>query len=122
MRITSELHVAQLTRRVFADGGFASVLRKGAEAAGAIFIVARGRDGSIRFYGQVAQTFAAEDGTRLFAPEAAADDEALRQRFEREARFDPDFWVVEIETDRPENYIDIKSEAEGATDGQDLFR
>lgn len=120
MRITSELYVAQLTRRVFADGGFASVLRKGAEAAGAIFIVARGRDGSIRLYGQVAQAFAAEDGTRFFAQEAAADDAALEQRFAREARFDPDFWVVEIETDRPDSYIEIKSEEDSA--GQDRLR
>ena len=28
----------------------------------------------------------------------------------REARFDPDFWIVEIETDSPETFIEIVEE------------
>ena len=124
MRITSELFVSQLTRRVFADGGYASILRKGADAAGAIFIVSRSRDGVLRLYGQVAQALAAADGTRMFAAEDAADDAALASKFAREARFDPDFWVVEIEIDRPETYLDMQNarDDEVKAPGQDFFR
>ncbi|MFD2237029.1 DUF1491 family protein [Aureimonas populi] len=109
MRVTSEFFVAALVRRVFADGGFAAVERRGAEAAGAIFVVQRQRDGSIALFGPAVQTMAGEDGRR-FMREAAGDEEAMRFRFEREARFDPDFWVVEVETAEPERYLDLAAE------------
>lgn len=107
MRVTSDLFVSQLLRRVFADGGFAAVERKGAEAAGAVYILSRARDGSIRLYGPAVQTMSADDGTRRFMAETVTDAEALAARFAREARFDPDFWVVEIETASPERYLEI---------------
>ncbi|WP_102957754.1 DUF1491 family protein [Mangrovicella endophytica] len=107
MRITSEIFVAQLVRRVFSAGGFAAVGRRGAEAAGAIFVLVRHRGGAIELYGPAVQTESAEDGSRRFMREDVADEEALERRFEREARFDPDFWVVEIEVDKAETFIDI---------------
>ena len=107
MRITSEFFVAQLVRRLFHDGDFAAVVRKGAEAAGAIFVVARHRDGRVQLYGPAPQSLSEDIGTRQFIVEDAADDAALEKRFEREARFDPDFWVVEIETDDPSPYLEI---------------
>lgn len=110
MRITSDLFVAQLVRRVFSAGGFAAVGRKGAEAAGAIFVLARGRGGALVLYGPASQTHSAEGGGRRFMREAAENEEAVGKRFEREARFDPDFWIVEIETDSPETFIEIVEE------------
>ncbi|KQT88220.1 DUF1491 family protein [Aurantimonas sp. Leaf443] len=108
MRITSDLYVSQLLRRLFSDGGFAAVERRGAEAAGAIFVVVRGRGGAVQLYGPAVQSMSGErEEGRRFMREAAGDDAALSARFEREARFDPDFWVVEIETDAPERYIEI---------------
>lgn len=107
MRITSQLFVAHLVRRVFGDGGFAAVIRTGADMAGAIFVVERRRDGALALYGPAVQSMADEAGGRTFMREAAEDEAGLTARFEREARFDPDFWVVEIETDSIENYIDI---------------
>jgi hypothetical protein len=111
LRITSELFVAQLARRAFGAGGFAAVVRKGAAAAGAIFVVARNRDGSVALFGPAAQSLAADDGERRFMRESAADDEAVAARFEREARFDPDFWVVEIEGMPPEECLTLVSDA-----------
>lgn len=107
MRVTSELFVAQLVRRIFGAGGFAAVGRRGAEMAGAIFIVQRSRDGSLTLYGPAVQTMADETGLRRFMREDAADEAALEARFQREARFDPDFWVVEIETDDAAVYLDL---------------
>jgi hypothetical protein len=107
MRVTSDLFAAQLVRRVFSDGGFAAVERRGAEAAGAIFILVRQRDGALDLYGPAVQTHSAEDGGRRFMREALADEAALEARFQREARFDPDFWVIEIETSTPERYLEI---------------
>ena len=107
MRLTSELFVAALLRRVFADGGFAAVERRGSEAAGAIFVVVRGRSGALQLFGPAPQTMAGEGGERRFLREAASDEDGLRQRLEREARFDPDFWVVEIETETPDTYLTL---------------
>ena len=110
MRVTSEFFVAQLVRRVFADGAFAAVVRKGAEAAGAIFVVARGRGGAVTLLEPAAQSLAAESGERRFAVLPVVDEAALENRFAREARFDPDFWVVDVETDAPERYLAIVEE------------
>ncbi|ALN73983.1 DUF1491 family protein [Aureimonas sp. AU20] len=107
MRLTSEIFVAALVRRVFGDGGFATVGRRGAEAAGAIFVVARSRSGEFQLFGPAPQTLAAEGGERRFVREAARDEDGLSQRLAREARFDPDFWVVEIETETPETYLEV---------------
>ncbi|MET0943059.1 MAG: DUF1491 family protein, partial [Mesorhizobium sp.] len=43
MRVTSELWVSALTRRVFSGGGFAAILKRGAAEAGAVFILSRNR-------------------------------------------------------------------------------
>lgn len=107
MRLTSEIFVSYLLRRVFADGGFAAVERKGAEAAGAVFIVVRRRDGTLKLFGPAPQMFSDTASERRFMADAATNDEALTKRFEREARFDPDFWVVELETDAIEKYLTI---------------
>jgi hypothetical protein len=110
MRVTSELFVSQLLRRLFAAGEFAAVVRRGAEAAGAIFVVSRGRSGDVRLYGPAPQSFGEDDGARRFMAEPVKDDAAMDQRFAREARFDPDFWVVEIETENVGDYLDIIEE------------
>ncbi|WP_279477799.1 DUF1491 family protein [Aureimonas sp. SK2] len=107
MRLTSEMFAAYLVRRVFSDGGFAAVVRKGADAAGAVFLVLRDRTGGIRLLGPAPQSMADEKGDRRFVVEDIADETALDARLTREARFDPDFWVVELETDRPERYLTI---------------
>lgn len=110
MRLTSGFFVSHLTRRVFADGGFAAVSRKGADAAGAVFVISRLRDGKIALFGPASQTHASGEGDRRFMREVVGGDAELDRRFEREARFDPDFWVVEIETAEPERYIEIVEE------------
>jgi hypothetical protein len=107
MRLTSEIFAAALTRRLFSDGSFAAVERRGAEAAGAIFVVARDRSGGIRLFGPAPQSLADERGDRRFVEETASDEAGVAARLAREARFDPDFWVIEIETDRPETYLTI---------------
>lgn len=101
MRVTSDLYVSALLRRIFSSGGFGAIERRGATEAGAIFIRQRFRDGLETLYGPAPQSFFDEDDTdrrfeiRAGRTEAAACDAII----EREARFDPDLWVVEIEAD-----------------------
>lgn len=103
MRVTSELWVSAVVRRVFADGGFAAVTRRGAAEAGAIFLVARDRLGMLTLYGPAAQTSYDEgkpSGRRFSLLVEAADESALNARLEREMRFDPDVWIIEVEPGR----------------------
>ena len=102
MRLKSEIFVSALLRRIFADGGFAAVERKGEEAAGAIFITQRFRDGSMSLFAPAPQTAfdeGEERGRKFEQRLGAADEAAVRDALQREIRFDPDLWVVEIETD-----------------------
>ena len=43
MRLTTDFWVSALMRRVFAEGGFAAVAKRGASEAGAVFVVTRNR-------------------------------------------------------------------------------
>jgi hypothetical protein len=100
MRVTADFWVSALVRRVFSAGGFAAVVKRGATEAGAVFVVARGRLGETALYGPAPQTSydSAKPDERFFPVIGAGEDaEALDARLEREKRFDPDIWVVEIE-------------------------
>jgi hypothetical protein len=103
MRITSELWVSALTRRVFGEGGFAAVVRRGAAEAGAIFVVTQSRLGTSTLFGPAPQS--AYDEARpddrqfgVLVTDVAAS--LVEARIAKEARFDSDIWVVEIEPGR----------------------
>ncbi|TIP03599.1 MAG: DUF1491 family protein [Mesorhizobium sp.] len=100
MRVTTDLWVSVLVRRVFGAGGFAAVVKRGATEAGAVFVLSRGRMGEVALYGPAPQTSydSAKPDERFFTLLDAGDDSAaFDARLEREKKFDPDIWVVEIE-------------------------
>lgn len=102
MRVTSDLFVSALIRRVFSSGGFAAVERKGAAEAGAIFIRQRFRDGLETLYAPAPQTVfdeARPDDRRFESRLDHAEPDAVADLLARETRFDPDLWVVELEID-----------------------
>ncbi|TIW60837.1 MAG: DUF1491 family protein [Mesorhizobium sp.] len=100
MRVTTDLWVSALLRRVFAAGGFAAMAKRGAAEAGAVFVLSRGRLGEVALFGPAPQTSydSAKPDERFFSLLGTADDAApFDARLEREKKFDPDIWVVEIE-------------------------
>lgn len=102
MRVTSDLFVSALIRRVFSSGGFAAIERRGATEAGAIFIRQRSRDGRETLYGPAPQAFfdEGEAGDRQFEIRvSSADGVAVDAIIAREAKFDSDLWLVELEQD-----------------------
>ncbi len=104
MRVTSELWVSALTRRVFSGGGFAAILKRGAAEAGAVFILSRNRLGEVDLFGpasQAAYDFSRPADRQFAMLMAAADADAVEARLEKEKRFDPDIWVVEVEAEQP---------------------
>ncbi|TCD14103.1 DUF1491 family protein [Oricola cellulosilytica] len=115
-RVTSAIFVSSIMRRVNAEGGFAAVLKRGSDDAGAIFLCMPGpRGNGTSLYGQAPQSVIAERqktpfGGRLFELLGEAlTDEDLAARFERETRMDPDFWAIEIDASgrSPEEFFDI---------------
>ena len=111
MRLKSATFVSALLRRCQVEGAFAALLRKGAEEAGAIFVKVARLDGTAALYGPAPQTAFDEafPADRKFSvlvapgsPEAEAD-----ARIAREAKFDPDIFVVEIEDRQGRHFLDI---------------
>jgi hypothetical protein len=99
MRLRSDIFVSALIRRLFGRGDFAAVERKGAEASGAIFVRQRFRDGRETLFGPAPQSLVEEEG-RLFEIRLDRQDpDLVRQMLDREAKFDSDLWIVELETD-----------------------
>ena len=111
MRLKSAIFVSALLRRCQVEGAFAALVRKGAEEAGAIFVKVARLDGTAALYGPAPQTAFDESfpADRKFSvlvapgsPEADAD-----ARIAREAKFDPDIFVVEIEDRQGRHFLDI---------------
>lgn len=108
MRLTSDFVISVLIRRVEQAGGYATVARRGDDTAGAIFVLVDGLAGQVALYGPA--PFALDDGpppedaaltgNRLFARiplEPEASRQAAEAVIEREARFDGDLWLIDIE-------------------------
>lgn len=97
-RLTSDFFISALLRQVSGRGDYATVVKRGASQAGAIFIVIRGREGQISLYGPAPQQAYSQDKARLFLKnETVSDDIALDALMVKEGRFDPDYWLVELE-------------------------
>ncbi|MBB3311116.1 hypothetical protein FHT78_002860 [Rhizobium sp. BK196] len=108
MRLRADIYVSALVRRVFSAGDFAAVEKKGAEEAGAIFIRQRFRDGLETLYAPAPQSFFDEEssGDRLFEIRLErAEPHEVQEMLERERKFDPDLWIVELETDKASELI-----------------
>lgn len=101
MRLTSAFWVSAYIRTCRNETIPAYIVRRGAEAAGAIFIWVNHLDGCGMLYGPAAQSYLNETTDRLFEP--CFDDQAVNEadaeaRIASEQRFDPDIWLIELES------------------------
>lgn len=100
MRVKSAFWVGSIVRRYNSAGAVVTVMRKGAEEAGAIFIVLDRLNGAIDLFGPAPQASfdEAHPSDRRFQKVVEGGSAAaIAERIGREVRFDPDLWVVEIE-------------------------
>ena len=102
MRVTSEFWVAAYLRTRNAAHKPTVLMRRGAAEAGAIYLRVDRLDGTHDLYQPASQfSYKSEDieqGKRLFSPcMSAVSTFDIMDKLEAEARFDPDFWVVETE-------------------------
>ncbi len=110
MRLRSDLWVSAYVRKVNAAGAFAVVARRGAAEAGAIFVTVEDADSRLELYAPAPQSEVAEDQHDRVFRKVSADGELdaaqIADRLEREARFDPDFWVVAVEDRAGRHFLD----------------
>jgi len=122
MRVTSDFFVSALVRRIFGEGGFAAISKRGAPEAGAVFISVDRLDGSFDFYGPAPQAMFSDlpDGRLFEQVLTRADREALDERLKKEGRMDPDYWLVEVEA--RDGRVDLPLAEEDPEPGPDIFR
>ncbi len=99
MRLKSAIWVSAFLRRCMVQGIFGAVVRKGAEEAGAVYVIVSHPNGTCHLFGPPPGASHDEEGERLWEeeispPQRTADAMAL---LERRIRSDPDIWIVEAE-------------------------
>jgi hypothetical protein len=109
MRLRAEFWVKAYLRRCAMEGASAVVVRHGDDDAGAIFIKVNRLDGSCLVFGPApAGMMGAERGRRWVA-QLSADGVAEGEAdsfLAREARFDSDLWLVEVEDRQGRHFLD----------------
>jgi hypothetical protein len=93
--LSTDLWAGALIRRAELAGAFAVVARKGDTSAGAVLVkVVNRREGQAWLYASAVRG----SGEQVWMQPVASNDEAeLDAYIERQVRFDPDLWVVEID-------------------------
>jgi len=106
-RLTSDFWVSAYLRQAALEGLVAVLRRRGAREAGAIFVKLDRLDGTAALYGPAPQALADESGARRFQLILDSDPGSIEERVERERRFDPDLWLVEIENRNGDAKLDL---------------
>ena len=99
LRLKSAIWVSAFLRRCMVDGLYGAVVRKGAEEAGAVYVIVNHLDGTHHLFGPAPGPSHDEIGERRWAEELTfpATMEQITTLLDRRQRFDPDIWIVEIE-------------------------
>jgi hypothetical protein len=96
--------VAGILRRVTADGGFATVMKKGDKERGALLLFVSGRGRHIACLERVLNL----DGSYAWqrsGPSESASSQEIADFLARRARFDEDCWAIELDIADPERFI-----------------
>ena len=98
MRLRTDIWVSAYMRTVEVGGGFATLRRRGAAEAGAVFVVLDRLDGRCALFAPGPSDEALGERRFLRAHKAECVDSAeVSARLEREVKRDPDLWIVDVE-------------------------
>jgi hypothetical protein len=100
MRLKSEIWVKAYIRRCQASGAPAVVVRHGDDDAGAIYIRVSRLDGHAALFGPAPAGLSGADYDRRWVPlmgDGFVSEADVQNFLDREARFDSDLWIVEVE-------------------------
>ena len=103
-RLKAGIFVRATIRRAEVAGASAYVVRKGNEEAGAVYLRISKLDGTCTVLEQVRR---GEGDLAWMKPLGdAVDDERAKSYFDKQLRFDPDLWIVEIEDREGRAFVD----------------
>lgn len=103
-RLTAELFVSAMLAQVSGEGGFGAVLRRGDRERGDVLLLMTER-GALK---SLLERRLGADGAYTWADLIAGSPDgsaSLQQLIDRRARFDPDFWLLELDVADSERFI-----------------
>lgn len=103
-RLKAVIQIKAIIRRAEVAGAQAFVVRRGAEEAGALFLKISRLDGTSTVLTQARRGEGELVWTRPLGD--AADEAKARAYFEKQMRFDPDLWILEIEDREGRAFVD----------------
>ncbi len=103
-RLPAHLEASALLRRAEAEGGFATILRKGDADRGALLLLVTERGAHVACLERALDP-AGDYCWQLIGPAAGADPQALADFIARRVRFDEDLWLIELDIPQPERFI-----------------
>lgn len=114
MRLTSEFWISAYLRQCQTQGLMGVVEKRGAKEAGAIFIKIDYLDGHIALFTPAPQSFFDDEngGERIFSPlwDKPGLEEEAHDYLQREQQFDPDFWIITIESRNGQHFLPLFQE------------
>lgn len=112
MLLSSDVWVSALIRRAEIGGAFGTVARKGDARAGTVIV--KVFDTSNRRARLYSEAFG-PDGERLWMQPVESDFESeLDEYLQRQIKYDPDLWIVEIEDRQGRHFITEKVAGESS--------
>jgi hypothetical protein len=101
--------VSAYLRRVTVEGADGVLRRRGAAEAGAIFVLAERRDGRLALFAPAPadENWDGERRWRRAHAEDWIDVPEMETRLSRETRFDPDLWIVVVESRDGETWLPL---------------
>lgn len=95
-RLATHVWTSALLKRAANAGVFATVLRRGDPVAGAVILIARAPSGCVAAW---SRTTMGDGAAWTAAVEAQpGDEQAIDDYLARQARYDPDLWIIELVT------------------------
>lgn len=108
MRLTSAMWFAVFMRLEQQRGAFVAVRRKGAQEAGAIFVVQVHDDDTQTLFAPAPQTMFDAIPGRIFEKRLdSVDRQSVDEYLEKQVNFDSDLWIIETESGSGEPGLDI---------------
>ena len=103
-RLPAGIEVASLIRRAETEGDVATVLRKGDPDRGALILLVSSRGLHVAVLERVLDLDGAYSWRRT-GPQESAGSAEIMEFLAKRARFDEDFWAIELDVAEPQRFI-----------------
>jgi hypothetical protein len=113
MRLRADIWVSAYLRRCAIEGAIATLRRRGAAEAGAIFVKVDRLDGRAALFAPAPQSEFSDGGVERLWSRAHLEEwiepADIEKRLAREIGFDPDLWIVEVEDRQGRHWLDLSA-------------